>query len=276
MFGIRNREGDAIVDDRQSPARCSYNHPPVEPWEIVALAGLIFGAAMLYSSVGHAGASGYLAAMALFGLAPATMRPTALALNIVVATIATIKFYRAGCFSWSLFWPFALGSVPFAFIGGGLVLPSSAYKIVVGLVLFYAAYRLFLSTRSAAAPAASRPFSVPLAVVSGMAIGLLSGLTGVGGGIFLTPLLLFLGWAEPRQAAGVTAMFILVNSIAGLLGNPAGLAAVPSAIVFWAPAAAIGGWIGSEYGSRRLGNRTLRRLLAVVLVIAGIKMLLPS
>ena len=260
--------------------RCGYNHPPVEPWQIAALTGLIFGAAMLYSSVGHAGASGYLAAMALFGLAPATMRPTALALNIVVATIASIKFYRAGCFSWRMFWPFALGSVPFAFIGGGLVLPSPAYKIVVGLVLFYAAYRLLLSTRSPAAPpaapAASRPFSVPLAVVSGMAIGLLSGLTGVGGGIFLTPLLLFLGWAEPRQAAGVTAMFILVNSIAGLLGNPAGVTAVPSAIVLWAPAAAIGGWIGSEYGSRRLGNRTLRRLLAVVLVIAGLKMILPS
>ena len=253
-------------------ARCGYNHPPVEPWEIVALTGLIFGAAMLYSSVGHAGASGYLAAMALFGLAPATMRPTALALNIVVATIATIKFYRAGCFSWSLFWPFALGSVPFAFIGGGLVLPSSAYKIVVGLVLFYAAYRLFLSTRSPA-PAASRPFSVPLAVVAGMGIGLLSGLTGVGGGIFLTPLLIFMRWARTQTAAAVSAPFILLNSASGLAGNFSATKSFPAFAWALVIAVVIGGTIGSWFGSRRLPHLTIKRLLAVVLTIAGFKLI---
>jgi uncharacterized membrane protein YfcA len=240
---------------------------------LLALTALVFAAALLYASVGHAGASGYLAAMALFGLAPEVMKPAALVLNILVAGIATAKFYRAGCFSWPTFWPFALGSVPAAFIGGALTLPGSAYKIVVGLVLVYAAFRMALLTRAGAEPAA-RTAPVWLALLVGAGIGLLSGLTGVGGGIFLSPILLFLGWADTRRAAGVSAAFILVNSIAGLAGNLPSLALVPVAILAWAPAAAVGGWIGAEYGSRRLGSATIRRLLAVVLALAGVKMML--
>jgi hypothetical protein len=236
------------------------------------LSGLILAAALLYSSVGHAGASGYLAAMALFGIAPSVMRPTALALNILVAAIATLKFYRAGCFAWPVFWPFAVTSIPFAFLGGGLSLPSSVYKIVVGLVLLYAAYRLFRIAPTALSPDL-RPLPARVALGAGAAIGLLSGLTGVGGGIFLSPLLLFMGWAETRQTSGVSAAFILVNSIAGLLGQWSGLASLPDSLPLWATAAFIGGWIGAEYGSRRLGRVAIRRLLAVVLVLAGLKMI---
>jgi uncharacterized membrane protein YfcA len=238
---------------------------------ISTLALLIFAAATLYASVGHAGASAYLAAMALFSLPPELMRPTALSLNILVAAIATVKFYRAGHFSWPVFWPFALASVPLAFVGGMLSLPGSLYKPLVALVLLYAAYRL-LVVNANATPPATKPVPLWAGLVAGAGIGLLSGLTGVGGGIFLSPLLLFMNWAEPRPTSGVAAAFILVNSIAGLLGQLPSLALLPTAIPLWALAAVTGGWIGAEYGSRRLSNPLIRRLLAVVLVIAGLKM----
>lgn len=240
---------------------------------ILLLAGLIFLAALLYSSVGHAGASGYLAAMALCGVAPAIMKPTALVLNILVATIATVKFFRAGCFSWPLFWPFTVASVPTAFLGGAITLPAHFYKPAVGAILLFAASRLFLTAHSAAA-SALRPIRLSAALLSGICIGLLSGLTGTGGGIFLSPLLLYMGWAETKQTSGVSAAFILANSISGLLGHLASVAALPPAIPWWGIAAAAGGWIGAEFGSKRLGSATLRRLLALVLVIAGLKMIL--
>jgi len=241
---------------------------------VSSIALFILAAAMLYASVGHAGASGYLAVMALFGVAPEIMRPTALALNVLVATIGTIKFYRAGYFSWSVFWPFALTSIPFSFIGGSLSLPSSVYKDVVGLVLLYAAFRLFRTNKDDLNPLTIKKGSLPVALVFGAGIGLLSGLVGVGGGIFLSPLLILMKWADVKQTAGVSAAFILVNSIAGLSGQVASLAQLPGAIPYWAVAAGIGGWVGAEYGSRRLGSLTLRRLLALVLVVAGVKMIL--
>jgi hypothetical protein len=237
----------------------------------IELAGLIFLAAALYSSVGHAGASGYLAAMAMFGLAPAVMKPTALMLNIFVAVIATTKFYRAGCFSWQLFAPFAVSSVPFAFIGGAISLPGHLYKPVVGIVLLYSAYRL-VAAKGITKEVTPAP---PLPVTAfGAGIGLLSGLTGVGGGIFLSPLLLFAGWAETRKASGVAAAFILVNSVAALLGHYSATADVPEQIAVWAPAAILGGLAGSHYGSRRLPTPIILKLLAIVLLIAGTKLLL--
>jgi hypothetical protein len=243
--------------------------------DVITLSILILAAAALYSSVGHAGASGYLAAMALFGLAPATMKPTALCLNILVASVATFRFARAGCFHWPLFWPFAVASVPLAFVGGALTLPTTIYKQIVGLTLLYAAVRLFLftSAKAGAAEAGTRTVPLAAAMLSGGVIGLLSGLTGVGGGIFLSPLLLLLGWADTRRTAGVSAAFILVNSIAGLLGNLTGLQALPPALPYFALAAVAGGIVGSEFGSRRLANVTIRRLLAIVLVVAGVKMI---
>ncbi|MDT7780345.1 MAG: uncharacterized protein QOC99_2857 [Acidobacteriota bacterium] len=231
--------------------------------------------AALYSSVGHAGASGYLATMALFGLAPAVMKPTALTLNILVATIATIRFYRAGFFSWRIFLPFALSSIPFAFLGGALTLPNQIYLRVVGVVLLFAAYRLWAhASKSQTADAEVKTVPVYLAVMVGAGIGLLSGITGVGGGIFLSPLLLLAGWAQTRQASGVAAAFILVNSIAGLAGHLASVNNLPASIYLWGAAALAGGVIGTELGRRRLATTVLRRVLAVVLVIAGLKMML--
>ena len=234
---------------------------------------LIFTAALLYSTVGHGGASGYLAAMALFNLAPDVMKPTALVLNLFVAGVGTIRYAQAGCFSWNIFWPFAVVSIPFAFLGGMWRLPAEAYKIILGLVLLFASWRLAVR-QSAHAPATPKPVVLPAALVLGAAIGLLSGLTGVGGGIFLSPLLLLLGWATIRQTAGVSAAFILVNSAAGLLGHLESVKSLPSQILWWAPAALLAGILGAELGSRRLTPLTMRRLLAAVLVVAGLKMLL--
>jgi len=241
--------------------------------ETLPLTFLIFVAALLYSSVGHAGASGYLAAMALFNLAPDVMKPTALVLNLVVATVGTIRFARAGCFSWNVFWPFAVFSVPLAFLGGAMKLAIPAYKMILACVLLFAAWRL--GAKPSVSPSAEpKPVVLPLALFFGASIGLVSGLTGVGGGIFLSPLLLFLGWADVRRTAGVSVAFILVNSAAGLLGHLASVKNIPAGIIWWAPAALFGGLIGSELGSRRLTPMMMRRLLAVVLVIAGGKMFL--
>ncbi len=237
---------------------------------------LIFLAALLYATVGHGGASGYLAAMALFNVTPEVMKPTALVLNLFVAGVGTYRYARAGHFAWNTFWPFAVVSIPFAFLGGTWKLPAAAYKIILGLVLLFAAWRLAIQ-QSAHAPPTQKPIHLPVALALGSAIGLLSGLTGVGGGIFLSPVLLLLGWAEMRQTAAVSSAFILVNSIAGLLGQILrghGIHSLPQQILWWAPAALIGGLIGSELGSRRLTPLTMRRLLAAVLVVAGLKMLL--
>lgn len=239
---------------------------------IALLAALIFAVALLYSTVGHAGASGYLAAMALFGVAPAVMKPTALTLNILVALVGAIKFYRAGFFSWRIFWPFALASIPASFIGGSITLPVHIYKLIVGVVLLYSAFRLFLIAKK---PDQETPKQAPLAIALffGAAIGLLSGLTGVGGGIFLSPLLLLTGWARTKETAAVSVTFILVNSIAGLLGHVTAVAAVPRAIFVWAPVALIGGWIGAELGTRKLPIPRIRQWLAVVLILAGLKLI---
>jgi hypothetical protein len=239
---------------------------------IIALATLIFVVALLYSTVGHAGASGYLAAMALFSISPLVMKPTALVLNILVAIIGTIRFSRAGFFSWSIFWPFVITSIPASFIGGALTLPVPIYKSIVGLVLVYSAVRLFFSARRGDDPDVSRiPLIAALAI--GAVIGLISGLTGVGGGIFLSPVLLLMHWARTKETSGVAVAFILVNSISGLLGHASSLALVPREIIYFAPAAIIGGWIGTLLGTRVLPVAGIRRWLSVVLVLAGAKLL---
>jgi uncharacterized protein len=235
------------------------------------LAALIFVIALLYSAVGHAGASGYIAAMALFGMAPLVMKPTALTLNIIVALIGTIRFYRAGFFSWRTLWPFAVTSIPAAYIGGGLTLPVAIYKSIVGVVLLYSAVRLFWSADSGDN---RKTTLVPIwmALIVGAAIGLLSGLTGVGGGIFLSPVLLLMHWAKTKETSGVSAAFILVNSIAGLLGQYSAIAYLPNNLVYWAPAALVGGWIGTELGTKLLPISGIRKWLSVVLVLAGLKL----
>jgi len=238
----------------------------------LVIAAMIFVVALLYSTVGHAGASGYLAAMALFSLAPAVMKPTALVLNILVAIIGTVRFYRAGFFSWRTFWPFAAASIPASFIGGARSLPVPVYKSVVGVVLLYSAVRLFFSAAKADQRETSQ-VPIVVALLLGAGLGLLSGLTGVGGGIFLSPILLLMGWAKTRETSGVAVTFILVNSIAGLLGHVSSVTFIPPEIIYWAPAAVIGGWIGTALGTRVLPVAQIRRWLSVVLVLAGLKLL---
>ncbi len=226
--------------------------------------------AFLYSSVGHAGASGYIAVMTLFGLAATAIRPTALILNILVATIGSIQFARAGYFRWRLFWPFAVLSVPAAYLGGYLQLPVVILRILIGLVLLFSAARLFF--RKNDPPEVQSP-APPAAIGLGGVVGLLSGLTGTGGGIFLTPLLLFFRWARIREAAAVSALFILVNSIAGLAGYFIAHRSVPSLGLILSGAAVVGGTAGSYFGSRRFPVRTISLVLAIVLVIAGTKLI---
>lgn len=238
----------------------------------ILIIAAIFVVAVLYSSVGHGGASGYLAVMAFFTIAPGTTRPTALILNIFVASIATFQFYRRGYFDWRVFLSFAATSIPFAFLGGMIVLPGNVYKKILGAVLLFAAFRLAWNFAKKSDEVV--PPRIWIALVVGAVIGLLSGLIGVGGGIFLTPILLLMKWTEAKTAAGVSAMFILVNSAAGLLGNSEQVALLQSNVVFWIIAAVFGGIIGTTLGSRYFDTLTLRRALAVVLVFAGIKLML--
>ena len=245
-----------------------------EPILLLLAAGMLL-AAFVYASVGHGGASAYLAAMALAGVAPAEMRPIALTLNVLVSSMATWKFWRAGHFRWRLLWPFAAVSIPFAYLGGAITLPGQIYKVVVGLVLVYAGWQLWRSFRAGAEMREVRAPAVPLAMAIGAAMGLLSGLTGVGGGIFLSPLLLMLGWAGTKETSAVAAPFILVNSLAGLAaGFVAGTAVLPQSTWVLAGAVLVGGWLGAEYGSRRFTNPVVRRFLAIVLGVAGAKMVL--
>ena len=232
-------------------------------------------AAFGYASVGHGGASAYLAAMALAGVAPAEMRPIALVLNVLVSAIGTWKFRRAGHFRWRLFWPFAVVSIPFAYLGGAITLPGHAYKILVGIVLLYAAWQLWRSARSGDEMREVREPPILAAMAIGAAMGLLSGLTGVGGGIFLSPLLLMLGWAGTKQTSAVAAPFILVNSVAGLAAlHVSSGASLQQGIWLMGACVIAGGWLGAEYGSRRFANPVIRRMLAVVLALAGAKMVL--
>lgn len=227
--------------------------------------------ATLYSITGHGGASGYIAVMALLGMAPQEIKPIALSLNIVVSLVATIQFYRAGHFRRALFLPFIFGSLPMAMLGGYWQLPVPWFNVLMGLALIFAALRIFSNTTHsyrASAPAFSA------ACVIGAVIGLLSGLIGVGGGIFLTPLLLLLGWANPKQAAAVSAPFILLNSIAGLAGFSVHASYhFPSYILWLALPVLVGGLLGSYLGSRSLPMRGITGVLSAVLLIAGVKLL---
>jgi uncharacterized membrane protein YfcA len=235
------------------------------------LAFCMFLGAALYSSVGHAGASAYLALMALFGVAPATMRPTALVLNILVAGFASVRYLRAGLFRWRVLWPVLLGAVPMAFLGGGIQLPGHLYRPLLGVVLLIAAARLLWPPEALRDEDVRDPPVVP-AILAGAAIGLLSGLTGTGGGLFLSPLILFLGWSKTRGASGVAAVFILCNSIAALAGNVASIRALPPELPLFAGAVLLGAVIGTTLGINRLAAAGIQKALALVLIIAGLKM----
>lgn len=238
----------------------------------ILLALCLFLGAALYTSVGHAGASAYLAAMALFGLAPAVMRPTALVLNILVSSFASVRYARAGLFDWRTLWPVLIGAIPMAFLGGSLHLPGNFYKPLVGVLLLIAAARLLWKPELPKGDSITN-IPIPVGVLVGAAIGFLSGLTGTGGGIFLSPLLLFFGWAETRIASGVVVVFILCNSIAGLLGNYASVQSLPAELPLYAVAVMAGAAIGTTLGIGKLAPQGILRALGVVLVIAGLKLL---
>ena len=245
--------------------------------DVLILAAAFFFLAALYSGVGHAGASGYLATMALLGVAPATMRPTALALNLVVAALTTYRFWRAGWTPWNQLLPFAIASVPLAYLGGRIQVPVAGYRASVGVVLLCSAAVLIWRARGSESKLAERSLQIPwvAAVGSGAAIGLLSGLTGTGGGIFLSPLLLLAGWAGPRGAAGLAAPFICLNSLAGLIGVQWAANSLPAEMPLLAAVVLAGGWLGTALGLRRLPARALLWALAAVLLVAGGKLLLP-
>jgi uncharacterized membrane protein YfcA len=240
------------------------------PDHLGLLAVAILVVAFLYSCVGHAGASGYIAVMTLFGLAAPDIKVAALVLNILVACIGSWQFWRAGHFSWRLFWPFAVLAVPMAFVGGYVNLPTHVFKVLVGVVLLASAVRFLVRP---AEDTVTREPTRPVAMAAGAGLGLLAGLTGTGGGIFLTPLLLFNRWARTKTAAAVSALFILVNSISGLLGNLSSTKRYPAFALVLAVAAVAGGTAGSYFGSRRFDHVLIKRLLAVVLLIAGVKLI---
>lgn len=245
----------------------------MNPDHLIGLTACIGIVALLYSSVGHAGASGYIAVMTLFGLPPAEIKPVALVLNIMVAGIGAWQFWRAGHFSWRFFWPFAVLSVPFAFLGGYLNLPTHIFKLLVGVVLLLSALKFLADPRE---KSDLRPPSKPVACGTGAGLGLLAGLTGTGGGIFLTPLVILLGWAGTKTASAVSALFILVNSASGLAGNLSATKCLPGFAWSFVASAVACGAAGSYLGSRKFSPVLIKRLLAAVLTVAGLKLILAT
>jgi uncharacterized membrane protein YfcA len=242
------------------------------------LALLFLAVATLYSSVGHAGASGYIAAMALLGFAPEQMRPTALALNLLVGGIGLFRFWRGGYVRWRNVLPFVLASAPAAFFAAQVKLPKESYSLLLGLVLLVAAAGVFRGAARADiadADSAAAHRSVPwwLGLLIGALIGVLSGLTGTGGAIFLTPLLLFAHWMPTREASGTSVAFVWINSLTGLAGLLHATGTLPQALPLWLVAVAIGALIGTQLGLRWLPVRTLRYALGLVLLIAAGKLL---
>ena len=230
--------------------------------------------AALYSSVGHAGASGYLALMALLSFAPETIKPTSLILNIVVASITSIKFLKAGYFDKKIFLTFIVASVPMAFLGGYLTLNPKIFKLIAGLFLIVSAFLLVLREYFKRTETTTKPMHMAYGLTIGSVIGIVSGLIGVGGGVFLSPIIISANWTTVKNASGVAALFILCNSLAGLTGHMVALNKVDSSIIYWVAAVIVGGLIGSHLGTAKFNNKIIIACLFVVLLTAGLKFLL--
>jgi uncharacterized protein len=246
---------------------------PTAPGDLAVLMALVLMAALLYSSGGHAGASAYLAIMALYSVAPPVMRPTALVMNIAVASIGSTRFIRAKAVPWHLLGPLCAGSLPAAFLGGRIKLAPGTYLALLGALLLVAACALWLRPKSLVTRSPPRRLWL---VAIGVVLGFAAGLTGIGGGIFLSPLLLLTGWEEPRRTSGAAAVFILANSVLGLFGQLSSLARVPPQAGLLALTAVCGGLVGSWIGVHRLRPFPLRRVHAVVLVVSGAKLLVEG
>lgn len=234
---------------------------------------LLFIVAFLYSSVGHGGASGYLALMGIFGVAPLSMKTSALIMNVFVSLISFAHYYRQGHFRWNLFIPFAATSIPFSFIGAWVTVDSVYYKMVLGALLLFPVARLFgwMGKESVVI----RPLQLPLALLIGASIGFLSGMIGIGGGIILSPVLLLLHWANLKETAAVSALFIFINSLSALSGLILKGVSIEPSIWLWVSIALSGGFAGAWMGSVRFKNPVLRKVLAAVLLLASIKLLIP-
>ncbi len=244
----------------------------MDPTTVAVLCLLFALGAALYSSVGHGGASAYIAAMALFSVAPETMKPTALALNLLVAGFGTWRYWRRGLSNWRLVLAFAATATPAAFVGGAIHLPAIAYKPLVGILLWAAAARLLWQPTILAERAVAPP-SLWVSLPAGAVLGLLAGLTGTGGGIFLSPLIILNAWEEPRRTSGVVAAFIFLNSVAGLAGNASSVGYLPRELPIFLAAVAGGALLGTWLGVDRLPRAWLLRTLGAVLLIAGAKLL---
>jgi len=240
---------------------------------LIAVCGLFFAVAALYSSVGHGGASGYLAVLSFFAMAPKAMSTTALLLTLLVSAVAFISFYRAGHFSAALTWPFLLTSVPAAFFGGLIQVPAHVYALLLAGALFFAAFRLIMEFRPAPTDSVRKFPSLFATLPVGAAIGLLSGIVGVGGGIFLSPLILLMRWADVKKTSATSACFILVNAVAGLAGRFLRGSFEVGMLAPFLVAAFCGGLVGSHLGAHLFSGRTLQRALAVVLIIAAYKLI---
>jgi uncharacterized membrane protein YfcA len=233
---------------------------------------LLFIVAFLYASVGHGGASGYLALMALFSMSPAVMRPTALMLNLFVSLSAFILFYRGGHFKWKIFLPFALASIPSSFIGGMIEMDAAIYKKLLGILLLIPVARMLLTTNGD--EQTKKTPDLRLSLLIGAVIGFLSGLIGIGGGIILSPVLLMMSWTTQKQTAAISALFIFVNSVAGLAGQfSQGISLQPDMLAY-VGVAFVGGSAGAWMGAAKLDHKALKYLLSIVLIVASIKLLL--
>mgnify|MGYP001271248881 CR=1 FL=1 len=234
--------------------------------------GLFFMVALLYSSVGHAGASGYLALMALLSFPVDNIKSTSLFLNILVASIGTYRFLKAGYFDKKVFLTFAVTSIPIAFVGGAMRIDPKLFKMLAGMFLILSAV-LLIGKNYFVKPKTEEPKRIPLlqGLGLGAAIGFLSGLVGVGGGIFLSPILILMNWTTVKKASGVAALFILCNSVTALIGHHSKLQEVDSNIAYWALAVILGGLIGTHLGTSRFSNKVVLGILALVLLTAGYK-----
>ena len=240
--------------------------------EIIAIAALTGVVSLLYSSVGHGGASGYLALLSFFSFSYLQMGTSALFLNLLVAGIAFWVFGKASFFKWNLTWPFILTSIPFAFLGGAFKVPRQYYAGLLLGILLFAAFRMLIDNKKEEDLSIKRP-SIWIALPVGGGVGFLSGIIGVGGGIFLSPLLLMLRWATPKEVAATAAFFILVNSFSGLLGRYASDQFNLSPLLYAMPVAALAGaFFGSRLGAFYFTGKALRVLLASVLLVACVKL----
>ena len=232
---------------------------------------LMFGA-ILYTSVGHAGSSVYIAIMSLFGVPAQVIKPTALVLNIIVSSYTSFRYISAKLFDLKLYLPLAIGAIPMSFLGGSINLPGSVYKPIVGFILLFAGV-MFLFQLAPKLQGEPKHPHVAISILTGAFIGLLSGLTGTGGGIFLSPLILFFGWTSVKGASGTAALFILTNSVFGLLGHISSVSNLPDALWIYALAVIIGALVGTRLGIKQFSNEGVRRALGLVLIIASLKLI---